>query len=38
MRYLLSEGKMDKKEIYIDYKNKTLLFLASGDPEDLKRV
>ena len=25
---MLSEGKMEKKEVYVDYKNKTLLYLG----------
>lgn len=33
LRYLLSEGKMDKKEVYVDYKNKTLLYLGSMEEE-----
>jgi hypothetical protein len=26
---LIIEGKMERKDIYIDYKNKTLLYLGS---------
>jgi hypothetical protein len=33
LRYLMSEGKMDKKDLYIDYKNKTLLYLGSMEDE-----
>ncbi len=29
----MSEGKMDKKELYVDYKNKTLLYLGSIEDE-----
>lgn len=29
----MSEGKMDKKELYVDYKNKTLLYLGSIEEE-----